>query len=251
MTSHRFFIKGKPHGSNRIFLDGKEHHHLSKVARLKPGEQVLLFDEGGRQYIANVEEIEKDKTSLLILETEQKQEYKVRITLAQVILKAKKMDLVIQKATELGTHLIVPIISDRTVVKIESKQEKKIERWKRIMIDASKQCGRSSVPEICAPERLDDFITKAKAQKRLCLSEQGGKPLREILMSPLIKRINIPSSIILLVGPEGGWTEKEEQDIMKNSFEAVTLGLLTLRAETAAIVGLAMVSHFWKNEDVS
>jgi 16S rRNA (uracil1498-N3)-methyltransferase len=251
LTSHRFFIKGKTHGSNRIFLDGKEHHHLSKVARIKPGEQVWLFDEGGRQYAADVEAIEKERTSLLIIGTEQEQENTVRITLAQVLLKGKKMDLVIQKATELGIHFIIPVISDRTVVKIEDKQKKKIERWKRIMIDASKQCGRSSVPGICPPERLDDFINKSEAPKKLCLSERGGKPLREILMYPLIKRMKIPASIILLVGPEGGWTDKEELDIMKNSFEAVTLGSLTLRAETAAIVALAMVSHFWKNEDVS
>lgn len=251
LTFHRFFIKEKPEGSARILLKGTEHHHLSKVARIKPGEQVWLFDEDGKQHKACVETIERDQTSLLILATEKKQEHKVRITLAQVILKTKKMDLVIQKATELGAHAIIPIISDRTVVKIDDRLDKKMGRWKRIMIEAAKQCGRSSLPEIHPPKGLSVFITGRNESKKLFLSERGGKSLREILMYPLAEKKDIPGSIILLIGPEGGWTEREEQDIMDNYYEAVSLGSLTLRSETAAIVSLAMVSHFWKNEDVS
>ncbi len=97
MTAHRFYIKEKPQESTYIFLEGEEHHHLSKVARIRPGEQVWLFEENGKQYRARVEAIEQKKTRLIILETEQKREPKVRITLAQVLLKAKNMDLVIQK----------------------------------------------------------------------------------------------------------------------------------------------------------
>lgn len=251
MTAHRFYIKEKPQESTYIFLEGEEHHHLSKVARIKPGEQVWLFEDNGKQYRARVEAIEQKKTRLLILETEQKREPKVRIILAQVLLKTKNMDLVIQKATELGTHTIVPVISDRTVVKMGDKQDKKLERWKRIAVEASKQCGRSTVPEIQPPLGLKTFIDGGKEARKLFLCERRGKSLRDILIYPLIEKIEKPSSIILLVGPEGGWTESEEQDIMDSHYEAVSLGSLRLRSETAAIVSLAMVSHFWKNEDVS
>ncbi|UCE42776.1 MAG: 16S rRNA (uracil(1498)-N(3))-methyltransferase [Candidatus Aminicenantes bacterium] len=251
MTTHRFYIKGKPQESASIFLEGEEHHHLSKVARIKSGEHVWVFDDSGNQYKACVEEIGKSRTRLIILETEQKQRPKVRITLAQVLLKTKNMDLVIQKATELGTHSLVPVISDRTIAKIEGKQDKKIERWKRIAIEASKQCGRSTVPEILLPVSLKTFIHKKENAKKLFLSERGGESLREILMYPLTEKIQIPESIILLVGPEGGWTENEEQDIMDSNYDAVSLGSLTLRSETAAIISLAMVSHFWKIENVS
>ena len=251
LTSHRFYIREKPEESARIFLKGTEHHHLSKVARIKPGELVWIFNENGKQHKACVETIEKDQTSLKILATEQKQEPKVRITLAQVMLKTKKMDLVIQKATELEAYTIIPIISDRTFAKIENKQDNKMERWNRIMIEAAKQCGRSSVPEILLPIGLKAFITGKNEGKKLFLSERGGKSLRKILMYPLTEKKNIPNSIILLIGPEGGWTEREEQDIMDSYYEAASLGSLTLRAETAAIVSLAMVSHFWKNVDVS
>jgi 16S rRNA (uracil1498-N3)-methyltransferase len=176
---------------------------------------------------------------------------KVRITLAQVVLKTKKMDLVIQKATELDVHAIVPVISERTVVKIEDKQKKKMERWMRITVEAAKQCGRSSVPKIQPPIDLKDFITRGGDAKKLFLCERGGKFLRDMLIYSHSEKTKIPESFILLVGPEGGWTEKEEQDIMDNYYEAISLGSLTLRSETAAIVSLAMVSHFWKNEDVS
>jgi 16S rRNA (uracil1498-N3)-methyltransferase len=251
LTSNRFFIKDKPPDTSQIFLEGNEHHHLSKVARIKPGDFVWLFDDSGMQYRACVQEIKKERTRLLILEAKQKPESKFRAALAQVMLKTKKMEQVIQKATELGAHDIWPIISDRTVVKMEKERSKKMDRWKRIMVEAAKQSGRSVLPLIHPPTELNDFITRKERGKKFFLSERGGILLRDILMSPLVKGEEIPESASVLVGPEGGWTESEEQDIMRNQYEAVSLGRLTLRSETAAIVGLAMVSQFWKDQHVS
>jgi 16S rRNA (uracil1498-N3)-methyltransferase len=251
LTTHRFYIKEKLRESSSVFLEGEEHHHLSHVARIRPGEKVWLFDDSGNQYMARVEEIQKKKTRLIIHETVQKRGQELRITLAQALLKPKNMDLVIQKATELDTQTIVPVISQRTVVKIKGKQENKMKRWKRIAIEASKQSGRYSVPSIQPPISLKLFTQGAEESKKLFLSERGGEALRDILRSPWIKRTNTPGSVILLVGPEGGWTEREEQDIMESHYEPVSLGSLTLRSETAAIVSLAMISHFWKNENVS
>jgi 16S rRNA (uracil1498-N3)-methyltransferase len=250
LTSKRFFIKEKPSGSAHLFLEGSEHHHLSKVARIKPGEKVWLFDEHGNRFMARVEAVEKDRTLLNIVEEERKRVLKVRITLAQALLKTKKMDLVVQKATELGAYAIVPLLSERTVVKIENKQDKKMERWKRVVLEAAKQSGSTSVPEIHPPTELMRFISGKEKSKKMFLSERGGESLRDILMFPLNEKLKIPDSVNLLIGPEGGWTEKEEQDIMSNSYEAVSLGTFTLRSETAAIASLAMVSHFWMHEDV-
>jgi 16S rRNA (uracil1498-N3)-methyltransferase len=202
-------------------------------------------------YLACVEAIEKNKTRLLILETKMKQEPRVHITLGQALLKSKGMDLVIQKATELGTHAIAPLTSQRTVVKIDDKQGQKLKRWERIAVEASKQCGRSTIPKIHPMMGLDIFVAEKKEDKKLFLNERGGKPLRDMLLCPLIEKKDIPGSIILLVGPEGGWTEREEQDIMDYQYEPVSIGPLTVRSETAAIVSLAMISHFWKKEDVS
>jgi 16S rRNA (uracil1498-N3)-methyltransferase len=251
LTSNRFFIEDKLQGSSLVSLRGKEHHHLSKVARIKPGEIVWLIDKHGIEHRASVEDVKSDETRLLILETGNKKEFHLRILLAQVILKSKKMDLVIQKATELGAHGFQPILSQRSIVNLEGKPDTKMERWKRIMIEAAKQSGRASIPDLFSPERLDEFLEKKIEGKKYFLNERGGTYLRDILISAPLAEQKSPKSVILLIGPEGGWTEKEEQDIMESQYEAVSLGALILRSETAAIASLAMISHFWKNEDVS
>ncbi len=240
MTSNRFYIKKIPRDSLFILLKGNEHHHLSRVARIKPGESVWLFDKDGSDYLARVEEIRKESTRLSILKKRQNKQGKNPITLALSLIKTKNMEIVLQKATELGMNAFIPIISSRSIVRIDDKTDKKMERWRRIALESAKQCGRSFVPKIHIPTDLDAFIKQSREDKRLYFSEKGGKQLRDILICP-----KPPSSVVLLIGPEGGWTDKEEQDIVDHEFEAVSLGPLTLRSETAAIVSLALVSHFW------
>jgi 16S rRNA (uracil1498-N3)-methyltransferase len=251
LTSNRFFIEKGPQGSAYVSLEGKEHHHLSKVSRAKSGDLVWLVDRQGVQHRARVEQVQKDKTRLLVLETQKTKPSELRIVLAQVMLKSKKMDLVIQKSTELGADAVQPILSDRSVAKIDGKQDTKMKRWERIMIAAAKQSGRSSLPEILRPEHLREYVTKKDKAKKFFFSERGGKYFRDILKFPPSMGQKTPDSVILLIGPEGGWTEKEEQDIMGSQYEAVSLGSRILRAETAAIVSLAMACHFWKSGDVS
>jgi len=240
LTSNRFYIKKIPRESSFILLKGNEHHHLSRVARVKPGESVWLFDEDGSDYLARVEEIRKESTRLLILEKTQKGQGKNPITLAQALIKTKNMELVLQKATELGMSAFVPIISSRSIVRTEDKTEKKMERWRRIALESAKQSGRSFVPKIHLPTDLNAFIKQSREDKKLYFSEKGGKQLKDILICP-----KPPSSVVLLIGPEGGWTDEEEQDIVDYDFEAVSLGPSILRSETAAIASLALVSHFW------
>jgi 16S rRNA (uracil1498-N3)-methyltransferase len=245
LTSERFFITSKAKDREFVFLEGAEHHHLSKVARIRPGDEVWLFDEEGFEYFARVKELGKEKTCLRILSYAGKKESRIRITLAQALIKSKKMDLVIQKSTELGAHVFIPVISSRSVVKLQHGIAKKLERWKRIGLEAAKQCGNVNIPEVYSPVKLDKFLQKRNESRKMFLSERGGKLIRNVLLSSLGVEPEIPHSVVLLVGPEGGWTDKEERDILDNGFEAVSLGPFTLRSETAAMVSLAMVSHFW------
>jgi len=246
LTSNRFFISQANIRSPYIFLEGEEHHHLSHVSRIKPKEKVWLFDGQGRSFLARVEEIEKGKTKLFILERREGEEAKGNITLAQAIIKSKSMEFVIQKSAELGITSFIPVITSRSIVKIEGKVEIKLERWQKIAREAVKQCRSSWVPFILPPHPLKKLIKETEAERKFLLSENRGKYLKEILLKSWESRKEkFPSSILILIGPEGGWTEEEEEYILNNGFEAVSLGKSILRTETAALCSLALISHFW------
>ncbi len=248
MTANRFFIRERNPQSSITFLYGEEHHHLSRVARIKPKDKVWLFDEQGNEYLARVDEIKKDGTQLTIIERRGKDEPIIKITLAQALLKSKKMDIILQKSAELGISTFIPVIAARSVAKIEAKIENKVERWKKIAREAAKQSGGSIQPSIFPPLSLQDFLEQRDEAKKIFLSENRGKYLRDILINPSSRRPRIrkpPPSAVVLVGPEGGWTKEEEIDIVNHGFERVSLGKRILRAETAAICSLSVISQFW------
>lgn len=246
MTSNRFFIQRDGLQFPSAVLEGEEHHHLSVVARIKIKDTVWLFDDEGHHFLARVEEINRSNTRLTILEEKKRTEPRVHITLAQGILKQKKMDWVVQKATELGMMRFIPVITSRAIVKIDEKADKKLSRWKKIALMATKQCGRSVLPEIQLPQKLADVLGESRESKKLCLSSTSGRYLKDILCPKSeTESGHFYPSLALLVGPEGGWTDEEETAIVEHDFEAVSLGMNVLRSETAALVGTAMIYHFW------
>ena len=240
MTSNRFYISQVDTQSPYVFLEGEEHHHLSRVSRIQPQEEIWLFDGSGRSYLARVEEVEKEKTKLFILEEKGREKINTEIILAQSLVKSKNMEFIIQKSAELGIARFIPLMTSRSVVKIEEKIERKLGRWERIAREAVKQSGNPGVPCISPPMDLKKLIKESKTTLKLLLSENRGKYFREILA-----RKSPPSSIMILIGPEGGWTREEEEYILDNGFETVSLGKNILRTETAAICALALISHFW------
>jgi 16S rRNA (uracil1498-N3)-methyltransferase len=247
LTSNRFYIKKIKPRSSTIFLYGEEHHHLSKVARIKPKEKVWLFDEYGTSCLAEVKEIEKDRTRLSILEEREKEKPSTQITLAQALIKAKKMELILQKATELGLATFIPVIAARSIVKIEKKIETRLERWQKISREATKQSGRSIIPDILPPQHLGKLVEERSEERKFFLCENRGHYLKDILLQDFVppQKNNQPFSVIVLAGPEGGWTAEEESLILRHGYDAVSLGQYTLKSETAAISSLAIVSHFW------
>lgn len=248
MTSNRFFIqKAKLHQSP-VLLTGEEHHHLHSVVRMKPGDNVWLFDEKGNEYLACVEYTGRDNTQLSVMEQKQKKEPQVKITLVQSLIKTSRLEFLLQKSTELGADRFLPVISSRSVVKIEGKIEKKLERWSRIVREAAKQSGNTKVPTILPPKPLREALGEDEDGLKIFLSERGGTYLKEILQEAddsVKQGIGIPSSVRVLIGPEGGWTEQEERDILDHGFKAISLGPQTLRTETAAISCLVLINHFW------
>ena len=233
-----------------VILEGAEHHHISRVVRIKKGEKVWLFDEKGGEYMAMVESIAAEQTRLRILEQNHASEQKTRFILAMAVLKSRSWDWVLQKGTELGLDTFIPILSERCVVRISPESEKgKQERWERITRAASKQSGRTRLPKVSEPLPLRDFLNRNPIQNRIVLMEDASVLLRDYVLARLERKAGHPvkhSEICLLVGPEGGWTNQETTDILGQGFEAVSLGDNILRAETAAISGLAVLIQFWE-----
>lgn len=230
-----------------IVLSNEEHHHLSKVVRSKPNDKVWLFDEEGTKYLAIIEKIEKEKTILHILERKGKEKDKTIITLAQALVRSKQMDFILRAATELGISTFIPVITARSIVKIEKETARKVDRWIKIARESSKQCKSGLVPRILPPLPLRNFLQQVSEAKKFYLSENRGTFLRDILIANPGSQAQILSfHVIILTGPEGGWTEEEEAMIERNGYEAISLGKNILRAETAALSAVAILSHFWK-----
>lgn len=249
MTANRFFIDKNSIQTGSAFLHGKEHNHLSRVVRKKPGDAVYLFDAAGNTYLAEIEFIHKDQTKLSIIEKLPPQKKGVDIILGQAMLKMKNMELILQKATELGIHTFIPIRAERTITRIKDNGKQKVERWKKISLSAAKQSGRSDLMKIEYPESIKNVVAEHNTSNKILLTEKAKKNLKEIILSPFFTGTGgpeIPPSTIILVGPEGGWTEKEEEYIVMHGFTPACLGDFVLRSETAAISAVSAFTLFWK-----
>jgi 16S rRNA (uracil1498-N3)-methyltransferase len=154
LTSSHFFVKQKNLHPPYAQLVGEEHHHLSRILRVRPGEKVWLVDERGSSFRAEVVEVGRQQTRLLILEKEEPSEVKIRLILAQALIRSKNMELVIQKATELGVRAVVPVEASRSVLRLEGREGARLERWQKIAREAAKQSRWMDVPLIHGPPVL-------------------------------------------------------------------------------------------------
>ncbi|HVM61816.1 MAG TPA: RsmE family RNA methyltransferase [Verrucomicrobiae bacterium] len=224
-------------------LSGPEAHHALHVLRLKTGDTLNVFDGRGHEAQCAIAEIVGDSVRLKILTQSTSPALPCRITLAQAIPK-KSMDLIVQKATELGVAVVVPLISDRTIVKID-EDSKRPDRWRDIALDACKQCGNNWLPEIQPPQAAHDFLASLpKHDLKLIGSLQpDAKPLKTILSgAPSLGHSSTPS-VLLLIGPEGDFTPAELGLAKSAGCLPLSLGPLVLRAETAAIYALSILHH--------
>ncbi|MCX7773912.1 MAG: 16S rRNA (uracil(1498)-N(3))-methyltransferase [Clostridia bacterium] len=227
-----------------ITITGEDVKHLRQVLRLEPGEVIGVFDGTGREYTAELLEVDKNQAvakvlSSILSETEPK----VRVTLFQGFPKGEKMDLIIQKAVELGVYEIVPVLTERSVVQLDGKErEKKGERFNKIAREAAKQCRRAYVPRVISPVTLNEaLLLCSKYDKAVVLYENEEKKcLKELLKC---YTINKTGEIVLFIGPEGGFSPQEIVKLMDHGFDSASLGKRILRAETAAISVLSILMY--------
>lgn len=233
---HRFFALPESFRDERVLLDSGETRHLRDVLRLAEGANVTVFDGCGAEYSCTVVEIKKTETELLILNKQEpaSPESHLKLTLAAAMLKGEKFDLVVQKAVELGVVELIPLQTVRCDVKPRDAS-KRAERWRRIAMEAAKQAGRASLMKVTDPMDFEAFVRGDRSSSGLILfSERDGQ---QKLENPGTE------SLTAVVGPEGGWDDKELALARAEGITIITLGGRILRAETAAIAITAVLQH--------
>ena len=224
-----------------IRLEGDEVKHIRRVLRLGAGDGIILFDGVSKEYEGNI--VEEGPGSILVridhLRTSQTESL-LHLTLAQSLLKGEKMDYLIQKATELGAKRIAPFLSSRSVpVLDESKRLGRQSRWKKIAVEASKQCGRGAVPEIEPIRSYSEMLLKVPhGSVRFLLWEREGQRLKEALVG-----VKEAIEVFFIVGPEGGLSPDEVDQASGVGFIPVNLGRRILRAETAGVCLLSILQY--------
>lgn len=217
------------------------HRHAIQVLRLNVGEPLTLFNGQGGEYLCQIQSAEKRHSSILIQSFDPiSRESSTPITLVQSLIKPEKMDICIQKSVELGVAVIQPIITDRTVVRIKANQlDKRMQRWKNIIIAACEQSGRNHIPIIHPPITLATWLNNTSPAQRLMMLPEAEHNLSQVL--------DKKQSVELLVGPEGGFTDNEITLCQNNNIKAINFGSRILRAETAALAGIALLQAYSGN----
>ena len=262
---HRFYVAPEDWNPDALILRDGEAHHARDVLRLTRGDRAVIFNGLGREITAEIVDLASDQVRLRKLAETANLPFRCRITLGQAIPKGKNMDLIVQKAVEIGAAEITPLVSERTIVELDSKEvEKKRTKWRQIAIEAAKQCGQNWLPEVQLPRSLKEFFSAVEAgvltgkpsnspprtasatgyDLRLIGSLQpDALPLKKVLADYTQRRKDRPARVLMLVGPEGDFTPAELTLAKTHGCLPITLGPIILRVETAAIYCLSVLSY--------
>jgi 16S rRNA (uracil1498-N3)-methyltransferase len=226
-------------------LDAEESHHCAQVMRQAVGDVFAVFDGRGTEAQARITEISRDQVKFQILAKAGSPRAAHPVWLAQALTKPKSMDLILQKATELGVSELVLLQSDHSVSQVdEDKVGTKIEKWQKLTIEAAKQCGQNWLPVIHPPIAPKDFVTEIPrgAVKLIASLQHEAKPLKSVLKEHLAS-LKPSTPIVIMIGPEGDFTPAEIGQARSAGFIPVSLGKIILRAETAAIFVLSSIAY--------
>jgi len=240
MTLRRFFIPPEGVEGDRIRLDGDLLRHIRKVLRLGTGDQILLLDGVGNHYLGQINELTPGSGQALIIEQWFEREKNLPVRLIQSLPKGEKMELILQKGCELGVNRFSPVFSERSVPEFDQgRGEKKLQRWRKIIAEAARQCRRPILP-ICDPvQEFGQVISTCREELKLMLWEDGSVALVERLPE---KR---PAGVAVLVGSEGGFGRDEVDRAKAAGFLPVSLGPRILRAETSGFAVTAVLEYLY------
>ena len=224
--------------TDSVLLNENASHYLSKVLRMQEGRELIVFNGQGGEYSAQIKEIGKKQIAIQISQfSEGNRQSPLELHLAIGISRGERMDWVLQKATELGVTQIIPLITERTEVKIKGeKQDKKMQHWQQIIISACEQCQRNLLPILQEPQAIDNWLKTVSTDYRFVLHHRNDQSLSES---------SAPKSVTLLIGPEGGLSEEEIILAENEKFQSLRLGPRVLRTETAPVAAISLVQYLW------
>jgi len=236
----RFFISPDQISGPHISITGEDVRHIATVLRMQAGDELLLCDGEGAEYTVAITRVERSGITTEITGQSKRELRSPRVTLGQGLPKSDKMDLIVQKATELGVAGVVPLVTERAIVKIRD-EEKRIARWQKIAREAAMQSSRPDIPKVQAIRQLSDFLRTLNSEPGTLLLlpwEEGTEPIKNVL-----RKNPAAQNIIVLIGPEGGFSKAEAESARTRGFHPVSLGPNILRTETAAIAVLGMIGY--------
>jgi 16S rRNA (uracil1498-N3)-methyltransferase len=260
MRLTRVYVDAPVATGKRVVVEGSAANHIARVLRLRSGDSLTLFDGSGGEFAARIEEFRKETVVVAVEEHRAlDRESPLPLTLVQGISRGERMDWIIQKATELGASRIVPVFTKRSVVRLDEKQaERKLQHWRAIAVSACEQCGRNRIPDLAAPLDYFDMLTGgASARPDSAGADAVGRPdstdsagVTRLLLSPtgdlrIDDLQNVGKGITVLIGPEGGLEDVEQEAAIAAGFKAVRLGPRVLRTETAAIAALTIIQRYF------
>lgn len=247
----KFFTGPENIGQNTIIIDSREDiHHMTKVLRLKEGDLVDVSDTVEWEYRAEIVSISSEEVQLRILDKQAfAAEPQTQVTLFQGIPKQGKMETIIQKNVELGVSRIVPVFMDRTVVVDRGNFTKKIQRWQKVASEAVKQCKRGIIPEVSEAVKMSDVLESLADFDLVLLpyENEKGTTIKDVLLEAInpmaVEIFGRPEQVAVIIGPEGGFSEKEAEKVIKAGGKSVSLGKTILRTETAGMAALSMIMY--------
>ena len=258
---HRFYVRPENWNPDALTLSGPEAHHCRDVLRMKRGDKAVLFNGRGREITAEIVDLERTEVHLRKLHESNSPPLRCHITLGQAIPKGKNMELIVQKAVEIGASEIAPLISERTIVDLDpAVGGQKQAKWRQVSIEAAKQCGQNWLPYVHAPRKVSQFFSDldpgAAVYDRRKDLERSNTTFDLRLIGSLqpdalhLKKILVefpsghpPRSVLMLIGPEGDFTPAELALAKSHGCRPITLGPIVLRVETAALYCLSVLSY--------
>ena len=235
---YHFFVPEGPDEAGQIHITGSDVHHIRSVLRMKPGEQVVISDGHDKDYYCEITELNPGEITVQVLKETEAAELPARLILYQGLPKGEKMELIIQKAVELGVYEIVPVATKRAVVKLDAKkEEKKRLRWQSIAESAAKQAGRALIPQVAPCMNFDKALRMCNGLDAALIPYEKAEGMQHA--RDQVRALHGKHSIGIFIGPEGGFEESEIEAARGAGAVPITLGHRILRTETA---GLTMLS---------